>query len=82
MKIESWLLSLGDRGIKLQCPKLSLPAWLGMYHLYKPVDNDEDRIVACVRPIGRHKQSHSSHNWCKPANNEENQIITGAFSNL
>ena len=31
-----------------------------MYHLRKPVDDEKDRIVACVLSIGRHRQSRPS----------------------
>ena len=53
---------------------------LGIYHLRKPVDHDEERIVARVLLIGKHRQSRLSRDSCEPANDDENQIITGALS--
>ena len=53
-----------------------------MYHLCKPVDDNEDRIVARVLSNGRHKQTCPSRYWCKVADDDEDQIINGALSNL
>ena len=44
---------------------------LGMYHLRKPVDNDEERIVARVLPIDRHRESRLSRDSCEPADDDE-----------
>ena len=50
---------------------------LGMYHLCKPVDDDEDRIVGRVLPISRHRQSRTSRDSCQPADDNKDQIVTG-----
>ena len=33
---------------------------LGMYHLYKPVDDGEDQILTSALPIGKYRQSRLS----------------------
>ena len=42
-----------------------------MYHLYKLVNNNKEQIVACVLPIGRHKQFYLSCDLCEMANNNK-----------
>ena len=37
---------------------------LGMYHLRKSVDNEEDQIITGFLPIGRHRQSRPSRDLC------------------
>ena len=48
-----------------------------MYHLCKPVDDNEGRIITCVFLIGKHRQSYTSCDLCKPANDNEDHIVTG-----
>ena len=47
-----------------------------MYHLCKPVDNDEGRIVALVLSRVRHKQFRLSRDLYEPVDDDENYIIT------
>ena len=46
---------------------------------YKPVDDEVHQIIAPVLPIGRYRQSRPSHDLCKPANGNEDQIVTGVL---
>ena len=47
-----------------------------MYHLRKPVDDDEGRIVARVLSPVRHRQFRLSRDSHEPADDDENHIIT------
>ena len=79
--IESWLLTLGDRDIELQCLKLSSAA-----RVHRLICTGSEctifvgrltmtrRIVTCVLPIGRHRQSRPSHDSCPSNRSRQLQV--------